>query len=395
MDLFDPIQFDTTTIKKQLITYKPNLESYSYNDRIKITVNSSTFTELYNSHIYLRITVKSIPQAAANAKIAFVQNGVLQLFSDCILEQNNVTLEWNRQPGLTNLVMSLLVMDKDDSSGSTEYGFDTFTATTDNTFDLTIPLKHLLNFARDYKKFMIYSRFDLTLVRARNDHNAVICGEAGAADKVEIDIDKVSWVIPHIMINDVLKLKILKSVEHGKDIYMPFRSFEYHEYTSIPTSSTQLSWMVKSAVKRPLYAMAIFLTDKYYNLKTNNSNFDNLNVRSIRLWVNALAYPFEPLDLDFTKNYFADAYKMYKNMRMAMEDKKGAMMTKAEFSNKFPVYCFDLSHYDYDVEDSVNDVKLDVEFRAGPPAKTNLILLLMYENLFSYNPFTNIVSKEI
>ena len=85
MDIVDPIEFENSIIKRDLITYKPNLESCGYNDRIKITVNSGSLTELYNSHIYLRIKVKTIPASALQKKIAFVRNGVMQLFSEVML----------------------------------------------------------------------------------------------------------------------------------------------------------------------------------------------------------------------------------------------------------------------------------------------------------------------
>ena len=84
MDIFDPIEFENS-ILKEIYTYKLNLESYGYNDRIKIMVNSGSFTELYNSHIYLRIKVKTIPASALQKKIAFVRNGVMQLFSEVML----------------------------------------------------------------------------------------------------------------------------------------------------------------------------------------------------------------------------------------------------------------------------------------------------------------------
>lgn len=321
MELFDPVEYETSIIKRNLVTYKPNIESYNYNDRIKITVNSSSFIELYNSHIYLKLKVKELPAAAANKKIAFVQNGIMQMFNEVIFEQNGVMIENVTNPGLCHLVMSLLVNDKDEASGVSEYGFESFSVEENDTFDVVIPLKNFLNFARDYKKFLIYSRFDLTLIRARNDYNAVMCAEAAAAEKAEITIEKLAWRIPHINLNDVLKLKVLKNVEMGKDILMPFRSVEYHEYTSLPISK-YFSSMLKTSVKRPLFAIALFQTDKHYNLKVNNSKFDHLNVRSIRLWVNAEPSPFETLDINFSTNHFSDAYNMYRNMRMAIDEKK-------------------------------------------------------------------------
>lgn len=70
-------------------------------------------------------------------------------------------------------------------------------------------------------------------------------------------------------------------------------------------------------------------------------------------------------------------------------------MSKAEFINKFPIFCFDISKYDYQIKDTISDVKIDVEFHENPPANTNLIVLLINENLFSYNAFSNLVQREI
>lgn len=402
MDIFDPVNFETNIIKKDVITYKPSLESYRYNDRIKITVNSSSFTELYNSYIYLRLKVKSVPASANNKKMAFVNNGVMQLFSEVILELNGMEIEHIYNPGLSHLIFNMLIQDADSARSSSEYAYNSFSVKEGETFDMTIPLKNFLNFPRDYKKFMIYSRFDLTLVRSRSDENALLCLEAittpttagAVAEKGEIVIEKIHWRIPHIVINDVLKLKILKSLDHGKEIYLPFRSIEYHEYINIPTSP-YFEWMVKSSIRRPLYAVAAFQTDKHFNLKTNNSRFDHLDVRNIRLCVNSMSYPFEQLNLDFANNYFAEAYKMYLDMRStAVDNKSGAVMTKAEFSENYPIFCFNLSNFDYEVKDSVIDLKLNCDFHKNPPANTNIVLLLVYENLFSYNAITNVVNKE-
>lgn len=396
MDLFIPVEFETNTTKKDVITYKPTLESYNYNDRIKITVNSSSFTELYNSYIYLRLKIKTVPTAAANKRMAFVTNGIMHLFSEVILDLNGVTLEHVKQPGMCHLLMNMLIQDAEDARSSSEYAFNTFSVKEDDTFDVTIPLENFLNFAHDYKKFLIYSRFDLTLVRARNDYNTLLCGEVTTAeDKAEIDIEKLYWRIPQITVNDVLKLKILKSLDNGKEIYLPFRSVEYHEFTNIPISS-YLDWSVKSSIKRPLYAVAAFQTNKYYNLTTNNSKFEHLDVRNIRLSVNATNYPFEQVNLDFTRNCYAEAYKSYLDMRRnSLENRRGAMMTKSEFSENYPIFCFNLSNYDFQIKDSVIDLKLSCEFHKNPPANTNIILILLYENLYSYNAITNVVNKEI
>ena len=137
MDIFDPIEFENFIIKRDLITYKPNLESYGYNDRIKITVNSDSFTELYNSHIYLRIKTKTILASALQKKIAFVRNGVMQLFSEVMLEQNGVTIKHVKNPGLCHLLISL-VQEQDEASSSSEYAYETFTVEEKSTFDVTI-----------------------------------------------------------------------------------------------------------------------------------------------------------------------------------------------------------------------------------------------------------------
>ena len=379
------------------------MESYNYNDRIKITVNSSSFTELYNSYIYFRLKIKTVPKSATQNKLGFVQNGLMHLFSDAILEINGTILQQTKNPGMCFYLFDMLTQDSDDLTSSSEFAYSSFSGKENNTFDFTIPLKNFFTFARDYKKFMIYSRFDFTFVRARNDYNAVVCDKAvtvpttadGVPEIAELEISKFQLRIPHVAVNDVLKLKILKSLDSGKEISLPFRSTKYHEFTNIPIA-TEFEWMIKSSVKRPLYAIATFQVDKYYNLNTNNSKFDHSKVRSIRLNVNSSAYPFEQLNLNFSDNYFAEAYKMYLEMKKnALDNKKGAVMTKADFANDYPIFCFDLSNYDFEIKDSVVDLKLSCEFHENPAANTNVILVLIYENLFSYNAITNIVNKEI
>lgn len=397
MELLNSAETEEIT-KVQLHSYAPFLNSYAYNDEIRITCNSSSFIQLNKSFLYLRIKLGKLPRA--ETKITFVRNALLHLFSDVKLEQNGVLIEWSKLPGLTNTVFSYLTADSYDDPGTDEYQWKPYEMSEKSIVDFTIPLSRLLNFAKDYKKFMIYSRFDLILIRARSDLNclynkdAVVSGADVVPDNPKIEIERIKWCVPHLELDDVLKLKMLKVLENGRPIHMNFRTIDVNENHGIP-SSTSFSWSVKSSIHRPTYAIACFQTDRNFQLNKDNSVFDHLDVQNIRLWVNQNVYPFEPLDLDFASNKFSMAYKMYKNTRESLCFKRGAPMDRATFKDVAPLFCFDLSHWDSNVKDSVIDIRLECEFLKAPPAKTACYLFLMYENTFSYNPFNELVLKEL
>ena len=157
--------------KVQLHSYAPFLNNFQNNNEIRITVNSSSFLQINQSFLYIRVKMGKLPRT--ESKITLVRNGILHLFSECKIELNGKILEWSKLPAITNTVMTYLTGEPFNAPGDDEYQWPQVEMAKNSQVDFTIPLKRIFGFCRDYNKFMIYSRFDLILVRARSDFNSL------------------------------------------------------------------------------------------------------------------------------------------------------------------------------------------------------------------------------
>jgi len=91
-------------------------------------------------------------------------------------------------------------------------------------FNFCIPLNTLLDFCEDYKRVVVNARHKLILIRARSDNNCLVVGNP--TTEPEIDLLKVQWRMPHVILNKVNKLSLLRALESGRYLSISFRSWD-------------------------------------------------------------------------------------------------------------------------------------------------------------------------
>ena len=101
-------------------------------------------------------------------------------------------------------------------------------------FSFRIPLKHIFGFTEDYDKIVYGFTQRLTLVR-KADSDAIF--KAAAADDGKIDIQKISWFMPHVLPADGEKLQLYKTIESKSKLFVAYRmrqcdSIAVPQYTS-------------------------------------------------------------------------------------------------------------------------------------------------------------------
>jgi len=92
----------------------------------------------------------------------------------------------------------------------------------------------LLGFCEDHKGLVVNARHELILIRARNDNNYLV---GNPAMEPEIELFKVQWRMPHVMLNDVNKLSLLRTLESGRYLSMSFRSWDLYEYPMLQSTT--------------------------------------------------------------------------------------------------------------------------------------------------------------
>lgn len=390
-NILQPVEYENSISKKEYRSYLPyNDSSFNYNDEIRINVNNLNFVLLNESYVHFELKVSSVTPAAG--VLTFCKNFIPFLFSEIRLEMNGILIDSVKAPGISVNMMKYITENEAEKKSASESNWSG-DVKKDAVRDFIVPLRDLLNFAKDYKKMIIFSRLELVLVRARNDDNCftmeVVSNVKGQA---KINIEKIRWYVPHIHPEETLKLKLLKILENGRNISMPFRNVEYHENPGI--TGTEISWQVKTTTSRPLFVIVGFQHEKKDNTSADASKFDHCAVRNCRLYLNSDVYPYEGLNLDFDKDKYTVAYKMLQDCRKSLCDEDGASITREEFRSNAPLMCFDISNSDQNIKNAITDVKLEVDFATPATSRTTIALLIISEQVVHYNPFTNIVQKE-
>ncbi|EFN80968.1 hypothetical protein EAI_11138 [Harpegnathos saltator] len=87
----------------------------------------------------------------------------------------------------------------------------TGTISPDGYFNFCVPFSVLLGFCEDYKHIMINAHHELILLRSRRDHNSLL-GSSVLDSKIELF--KMQWRMPHVILNDINELSLLKTLEN-------------------------------------------------------------------------------------------------------------------------------------------------------------------------------------
>ncbi|KAJ8931581.1 hypothetical protein NQ314_015493 [Rhamnusium bicolor] len=151
---------------------------------------------------------------------------------------NGITVDSIRDVGLTSTLKAYLSYNSSDSVRLQNAGWFPKLKITDNVlvdskggFNLCIPLKMLMGFFEDYKKILVNVKQELVLLRSNDDLNAVISTKATDVPKVEIN--KLSWNIPHISVGIPQELALTKLIDRNVDIILGFRSWELVEFPEL------------------------------------------------------------------------------------------------------------------------------------------------------------------
>ena len=130
-------------------------------------------------------------------------------------------IDRNRNVGITSLIKNYVTISSDRSVIMRNAGWDTPLALNTGHFNFCVPMYMLLGFCEDYKRVVINARHELILIRSRNDNNCLL---GDSALEPEINIFKLQWRMPHVLLSDIKKLSMLRALESGKYLSMGFRS---------------------------------------------------------------------------------------------------------------------------------------------------------------------------
>src|SRR5699024_1410973 len=172
-----------------------------------------------------------------------------------------------------------------------------------------IPLKMFLGLCEDFRKVILNVRQELVLIRSNTDINAVINPD-NPDQKVKIDLHKIFWKMPHISVADAERIRLMDTLSSGRELEIPFRSREFHEYPLLPQTQRH-TWPIKTSVEKPQYIFFALQTDRKNQIAKDYSQFDHCHLTNVKVYLNDEMYPYDNLNLNFNNNQFAMLYNMF------------------------------------------------------------------------------------
>jgi len=393
LNVSNPVQFDEAITSSQYHTYLPYASTgYGTDDEIRIPIQNREALTL-PSESYL-IIEGNFDKPVVNPPVAFPAttklsyNGLAHLFSEIRYELNGVVIDQTKNPGVTTSLKGYISYDTDEQKIKTTEYMDANTG----QFQIVVPLNHLFGFCEDYRKILLNIRQELVLIRANVNTNAY----ESAANDHTLEITKISWRMPHIMVSDSERLRLLKILNSDPWLAMGFMTWELHELPQV-NRTTKHTWTVRTSPKleTPRYIIFAFQNNRKNTLGQTASEFDNCNLTTAKLYLNGIPFPYDNIHVDFPKNHYPILYNMYARFQSSYygtEDRP--LISYADFKTKCPMVVFDCSRQPETLKSGSVDIRIEWETAEAMQDNTSAYCLILHDRVVNYRPLSNAVQVQ-
>lgn len=389
----EPI-FDDRIVKIETHTYNPYANTtLGYSDEIRIPIqHQDLYTLPCESFLYVEGKLK-VRKVDEGARVVLGNNCVAFMFDELRYELDGVEIDRNRNVGITSTIKNYVSLTTEKGKILENAAWNMSHNAAEAYFNFCVPLNILLGFCEDYKRVVINARHELILIRSRNDNNCIF-GHASA--EADIELFKIQWRMPHVILSEVNKLSLLRALESGRYLNMSFRSWDLYEFPLLH-NTTKHSWTVKAAsqLEKPRYVIFALQTGRKNAVSKDITTFDDCKLTNVKLYLNSEFYPYDDLNLDFDKNRFALLFDMYSRFRKSYYgcDNDDVLLNISKFLHCGPLAVIDCSRQNESVKNSTVDVRLEFECKEDIPANTTAYCLILHDRVVEYCPLTNVVRK--
>ncbi|XP_011859335.1 PREDICTED: uncharacterized protein LOC105556832 [Vollenhovia emeryi] len=388
--------FDERIVKIETHAYNPYANAmFGYSDEIRIPIQQQDlYTLPCESALYVEGKLSDEASTTTNQTSKLASNCVAFMFEEIRYELNGVEIDRNRNVGITSTIKNYVSLTSRELDILQNAGWGEPNVSDSGSFSLCVPLKILLGFCEDYKRVVVNARHELILIRARTDNNCIVAQENAKSSKIVLS--RVQWRVPHIVLNDVNKLSLLRTLESGRFLSVGFRSWDLYEFPLLQ-STTKHSWAVKTAaqLEKPRYVIFALQTGRRNVLTRDSSIFDHCKLTNVKLYLNSDFYPYDHMNLDIENNKFAILYDMYAKFQKSYYGRKldDAYLTVKSFLTSGPFVVIDYSRQNEAVKSATVDVRVEFECKENVPADTTAYCLIIHDRIIEYSPLTNVVRK--
>lgn len=418
------VTFDNSITRYKFQVHQPLASTtYDYNDEIRFQVqNQDQYSLPSESILLIEGKIKKTVAATTPAKkkdteepqdgssqtagdssssdITFVGNGIAFLFDECRYLLNGIEIDKTRNLGYTTLMKGLCSFTKDEAdsyqdAGWYRFGEDLHSKKDELYFSASVPLKLLLGFAEDHKRIICSARQDLILVRARDDKNSL--HSTTPADKSYVEIDKITWMLPVVDLSDEARISVLSVIKKDPPLSIGFRSWDMYENPTLP-QATNINWTVTTTtqLEKPRFVIIAFQSGKRHNLAEENDEFDHINIKDLKLFLNSEFYPYSNMNLDFEKRNISFLYYLYSVFQKSYYNREinSPFVDRTDFIEKYPLFVFDTCHQNDRLKNSIPvDIRLEIQTSSPVPANTSCYCLIIHDRVVEYTPLSGIVRR--
>ena len=394
LDIEEEPVFDDRIVKYEIHTYNPYANTtFDHSDEIRIPIQQQDlYTLPCESFLYVEGELK-INRPVEGSSVALESNFVALMFDEIRYELDGVEIDRNRNVGITSLIKNYVTISSDRSVIMRNAGWDTPLALNTGHFNFCVPMYMLLGFCEDYKRVSINARHELILIRSRNDNNCLL---GDSALEPEINIFKLQWRMPHVLLSDIKKLSMLRALESGKYLSMGFRSWDLYEFPLLQRT-TKHSWAIKTAtqLEKPRYVVFALQTGRRNVMAEDTSKFDHCKLTNVKLYLNSESYPYDDMNLDFERNRWSILYDTYARFckNYYGYEYLEPSLTVSLFLRNGPFVIIDCSRQNESVKSATIDVRIEFECKDNVPDNTTAYCLIIHDRVIEYSPLTNIVRR--
>lgn len=398
LSITDSFNYDNSIESYEFHSYKPYVTSFGLNDEIRIPINQQDLYVLPSASALFVEGYAKIINRETKAEIKefqFTNNPILFLFQDIRYELNGVEIDKVRNAGITTTMKSLLSMSEGESKMSKSWGWDiNGTNNVGNYFSASIPLSKILGFAEDYNKIIVNCKHELILLRSNTNVNACKLEPQQFIEKIEIS--KIVWRVPHIKVNDSIRLNLLQYLEKDRALNLTFRNWDLYEYPVLPKTSNH-TWSIKtsSQIEKPRFVILGLQTNRKNQINRNMTQFDHCNLRNVKVFLNSTYFPYENLNLNFNNNNYSLLYDQYAKFHQSYYGRQpNPLLGFEQFKSIAPLFVIDCSRQVDNLKAGGSvDVRIELESDTDIPDQTSAYCLILNDCIFEYKPLSNIVKK--
>ncbi|EFN82524.1 hypothetical protein EAI_00544, partial [Harpegnathos saltator] len=125
------------------------------------------------------------------------------------IRYDGVEIDRNKNVGITSTLKNHVSVSSDQNIIMKNAAWDkTDTISPNGYFNFCVPL---LGFCEDYKRIVINAHHELILLLSHSYNNSLL-GSSALDPKIELF--KIQWRMPHVILNDINKLSMLKTLEN-------------------------------------------------------------------------------------------------------------------------------------------------------------------------------------